>query len=83
MNPHYEYKSEFARHYYGKGREEGREEGHAEGARRLLRQLAVRFGDLPEWVEPVVLEATSEQLDRWAEDIFSAPTLEGLLGRVS
>lgn len=83
MNPHYEYKSEFARHYYGKGREEGREEGHLEGARRLLRQLAVRFGDLPPWVEPLVLEASSDQLDRWAEGIFSAPSLEGLLGRAS
>ena len=36
-----------------------------------------------DWVEPLVMSATPAELDRWAEDIFEAPTLEGLLGRTS
>jgi hypothetical protein len=41
----YEYKSDFARHYVGQGREEGREEGQLQMARTLLLRLAEdRFG---------------------------------------
>lgn len=65
------------------GHQEGWQEGHQESTRRLLRQLAKRFGALPAWVEPLVMAAPPEDLDRWAEDIFDATTLEGLLGRVS
>ncbi len=83
MQQRYEFKSEFARHYIGLGKEEGREEGREEGQRRLLRQLAHRYGPLPSWVEPLVLSAASAELDRWAEEIFEAPTLEGLLGHTT
>lgn len=42
----YEYRSDFARHYYREGREEGREEGRLEEARRLVLALAERHGGL-------------------------------------
>jgi hypothetical protein len=46
----YEYRSDFARKYYGQGREEGREEGHRAGLRAAVialmnAKLAVLSGD--------------------------------------
>lgn len=89
MQQPYVFKSDLARHNYAQGREEGlaeglaegREEGREEGQRRLLRQLARRYGPLPDWVEPLIRAASPDELDRWAEQIFDAPNLEGLLGR--
>lgn len=63
------------------GRKEGREEGRKEGRAELLeRQLSRRFGKpLPSWVRPRLESAGVEQLDRWAENLFDAPSLEALL----
>ena len=87
MLENYEFKSVLALAWARRREEQarllGRQEGHQESTRRLLRQLAKRFGVLPGWVEPLVMAAPPEDLDRWAEDIFDATTLEGLLGRVS
>ena len=57
------------------GREEGREE---EGSRLVLRLLGVRFGRLPSWVEERVAAGSSEQLDRWAERLLSADSVEAV-----
>ena len=59
-----------------KGREEGRLQGRAE---QLLRQIRLKFGEPPEAVLSRVEAATAEQLDRWAERILTADTLEDLL----
>ena len=63
------------------GRQEGRQEGLVKGRVELLeRQLIRRFNaPLPSWVRPQLESAGIEQLDRWAEDLFDAQSLETLL----
>ena len=56
--------------------EQGRDKGRLEGeARVLVRQLARRFGALPDWVEPQVAAASEAQLDAWADAVLDAGTL--------
>src|SRR5690606_27510036 len=60
--------------------EEGREEGRAEGrAEVLLKLLQLKFGALPESAEEKVRRASLEELDRWAERVLSAQSLEDTL----
>jgi hypothetical protein len=55
----------------------GRSEGRVEGQRALLlRQLARRFGSLPEAVMRYVQNADSEQLEYWGERLMSATVLD-------
>jgi predicted transposase YdaD len=66
-----------------KGRAEGIAEGIAEGkaegkAETLMRQLRRRFGDLPAAVEQRLRSATIADLDRWADRILDAATLEAV-----
>jgi hypothetical protein len=62
------------------GRAEGREEGRAEGrAEVVLKQLQLKFGPLPEATRERVRNASVEELDRWAERILSAPSLDETL----
>jgi predicted transposase/invertase (TIGR01784 family) len=65
-------------------RSEGRREGLREGSRKglqrgrceiLLRQMRLRFGELPEPIVARVKAAKTSQLDLWAERVLSAPTL--------
>jgi hypothetical protein len=60
-----------------KGRVEGRTEGQAA---LLLKQLGLRFGPLSDQVRARVRAAGPDELDRWAEKVLSATTLEELLG---
>lgn len=72
----YEYRSEFAKRYYGQGLTEGQTKGRLEGRTELvLRQLTVRFGALPENVRARVQSASSEELDRIGERLLTASTL--------
>jgi hypothetical protein len=48
------------------------------GTRVLRRQLRKRFGDLPDWVETSLLQGTPAQLERWAEQLLDAETLEAV-----
>ena len=57
------------------GRAEGRVEG---GAAVLLRQLARRFGPLPDWVAPRLATATPAQLAQWADRLLEAESLEAM-----
>jgi predicted transposase YdaD len=60
------------------GRREGREQGRLEGVRQLLlRQMALRFGPLPEAIRAQV-EAVSSLtlLNRLAEKVVVAQSLE-------
>ena len=62
-----------------KGWAEGKAKGWAEGRAELLaRILRRRFGDLPEWVEIRLREATPEQLESWADHALDATHLEAV-----
>ena len=61
---------------------EGRREGVVEGQRTmLLKQLAARFGALPEAVAARVRAADATQLERWAERVLAAPKLDAVFRR--
>jgi hypothetical protein len=74
----------FAERFMEKGREEGREEGVKKGirqgeARMLLRQLSLRFGDLPLSAREQVESADADTLLRWSDRILTATTWEEVL----
>ncbi len=76
----YEYQSDFARRYFGAGKAEGMAEGRAEGkAELLVKQLRLRFGGLSTEARERVAAATNEELDRWAERILTAESLDDVL----
>ena len=85
MQTNYEYQSDFARKYYGEGRqkglEEGIEQGLLDGERRLLvRLLRQRFGVLPQTVLARLEAAMSSELDQWGDRIVTADTLADVFG---
>ena len=62
------------------GREEGREEGRAEGqAGLLLRQLELRFGEVPDAARERVRGASVAELEAWAETVLVAASLDEAL----
>jgi hypothetical protein len=69
----YRYRSDFARKYFGQGRDEGRAEGKAS---MLLRLLHRRFRSVPEAVEQRVLQSEVACLDAWAERVLDATTMD-------
>ena len=62
------------------GREEGLQEGLVEGKRQTLkRQLAAKFGALPNRVEASIdALASVEELDRYLDRVLTAGSLEKL-----
>jgi len=59
------------------GRQEGRQEGKQEGeGYLLLRQIKRRFSQLPDWVEEKITQATTDQIEQWADNILDATTIE-------
>jgi predicted transposase YdaD len=57
--------------------EEGRQEGQQDGERILLRrQLASRFGPLPEWAEQQLVAADTATLEQWGMRLLEATSLE-------
>jgi len=88
----YEYQSDFAKKYYGQGRDDGRDEGRDEGRREgrregertlLLRLLRARFGELPAPVVTRVESAETSLLERWGERVLTAQTLAEVLDEPS
>ena len=75
--PKYEYKTEFAKRYYGQGLSKGRLEGRTE---LVLRQLTRRFGDLPGSACTAVRAASLEELDRIGDRLLTASSLAEALG---
>jgi hypothetical protein len=74
MNPaKYEYRSEFARRYFGQGLAEGR-------AALLQRLLTQRFGPLPAEVHECLSAATIDELDAIGERLLNAQSLQEALG---
>ena len=62
------------------GMQEGRQEGRQEGeARVLLRQLTLRFGDLPEDARKRIESADADTLLEWSERVLTASTLDEVL----
>ena len=49
--------------------------------RLLLKLLRQRFGELPPWVIERLAAAETAQLETWVEGLFSAASVEELLGR--
>ena len=75
----------FAERFMEKGREEGLEQGLEQGLKKgirqgeaqlLLRQLSLRFGDLPQSAREQVESADADTLLRWSERILTASTLD-------
>jgi len=61
------------------GRQEGMQKGRQEGEKILLqRMLTRRFGKVPDWVQKRLLQASSEQLEQWADRLLDAPTLDSM-----
>lgn len=60
-----------------RGRQEGLKEGLKEGRQQsLLRQLRLRFGELPSWVSARVAEAEAAQLEPWQDRVLFARSLD-------
>ena len=55
--------------------QEGRQKGEAA---LLERQLALRFGELPQWARRRLENASVGELERWGERVLDAPALEAV-----
>ena len=56
--------------------EQGRAEGRAEGEARVVkRQLRLKFGELPASIEEHVSQASTDQLETWADRVLIARSL--------
>jgi predicted transposase YdaD len=62
------------------GMELGRQEGGQEAARQiLLRQLGIRFGNLPQATRQQVAACTDlDQLHHWTDQVLTAPDLAAM-----
>ncbi|WP_371869556.1 DUF4351 domain-containing protein [Duganella flavida] len=59
------------------GMEQGLKQGRKQGAVALLeRQLARRFGPLPQTVQRKLAKASLEQVDAWGEVVLEATSLK-------
>lgn len=59
------------------GQKEGRKEGRRDGERAVLeRQLTRRFGPMPESLQARLHDATTKQLERWADRVLDAVKIE-------
>jgi hypothetical protein len=85
----YEYQSEFAKRFIAQGKAEGKADGEAKGkaegeirgrAAVLVKQLPLKFGPLSAATTERVQHASADELDRWAERILSAASLDDVLG---
>ena len=77
----YEYQSELARRFVAEGRKEGLAEGRKEGLKEgeqkvLARLLGLKFGALPDWAQQRLQIASDADLERWAERVLVAGTLD-------
>ena len=62
-----------------KGRQEGMQKGRQEGEQILLqRMLTRRFGEIPDWAQKRLLQASPEQLEQWADRLLDVPTLDAV-----
>jgi len=77
----YQFQSEFAKRYLSQGRAEGKAEGKAEGRAELLAKLlTLKFGVLDDATVERLRAASTAELERWAERILTATTLDDVVG---
>jgi hypothetical protein len=68
---------EWTKQWEEEGMKKGIQQGIQQGESLVLRRLlARRFGPLPPWVEERLAQADPETLERWAERVLEAATLE-------
>jgi hypothetical protein len=81
----YEYQSDFAKKYYGQGRDDGLAEGEALGeARALLAALRGRGIPVPDAArEQILAERDLDRLERWVERASVASSLADVLDEPS
>lgn len=61
------------------GLEKGLEKGLQQGEKMILQRLLVRrFGELPLSVQQQLQQASAEQVERWADRLFDANTLDAI-----
>ena len=71
---------EWTQEWKQQGLDEGRKEGRKEGQCELLgKQLEHRFGPLDASARERLAKATPEQIERWAERVLDAPSLEDVM----
>ncbi|MFF0307510.1 hypothetical protein ACFYSC_08775 [Streptosporangium sp. NPDC004379] len=81
-----EYKSRYARHYYGQGKAEGKAEGIAEGevrgeAKMLLLILTARGIEVPQDARELILACTDlERIEAWGRRAGTVASIDELLG---
>lgn len=62
------------------GIQQGMQQGLHEGMEGVLRlQLKLKFGELPDWAETKLQQASDEQITHWLTRILNADSLTGLL----
>ena len=74
-----------AKKWFDQARQEGHQEGVQQGlhtgqAQLLRNQILIRFGAISTSVEKRIMEATDEDLQRFAANIFDATTAEDVVG---
>jgi hypothetical protein len=74
--PKYEYQSEFARRYYGQGKTAGEAAGRLD---IVLKLLTARYGAPSAAIIARVRDANASDLEKIAERILTAPTLDEAL----
>lgn len=71
------YVTSIERRSLARGMERGMEQGIVQGETSVLkRQLKRRFERLPAWVEERFVGASREELERWADRVITAESLE-------
>ncbi|MCM0043874.1 MAG: hypothetical protein NBV65_04515 [Burkholderiaceae bacterium] len=68
-----------------RGRQEGQEQGLEQGRRAgksqvIGRQMYVRFGALPDWVQTKLDAASEDQLDAWTSKLLTASSIDAVFG---
>jgi len=59
----------------------GEARGQVKGEAKLLKRLiSKRFNEFPDWVQEKLNAADSQQLETWADQIFTSPSLADLFG---
>ena len=63
------------------GKQQGIQQGRKQGEVKLLERLMSRqYGPLPGWVEERLAQATLEDLERWADRVLDAASLDEVFG---
>ena len=86
------YVSSIERFAMEEGMEKGMQQGILQGvqqgvqqgqAKVLSRQLASRFGALPDWAQHKLDNATASDLDAWVDAVLSAKSMEDVFASAS